>query len=503
LSENIILVVGGTGYIGTRLVHLLLENGHRVRVTYRSIEKIQNKMWYNHPNLDIVWADVFHRKSLLQACKGCSVAYYLVHCMYPDQDNYMISDKLAAENMVFAVNNSEIANVIYLGGLGGHLQNASRHLKSRARVGKILRKADTPVTILQAAMIIGSGSTSFEILRYIVERLPVMITPKWVETKSQPIAIRNVIEYLFHSLHNPKVVGKTFDIGGPEILSYRKLMNIYAKEASLTRRLVISLPFNDPLQSSSIILNKIIPIDTSILKPLIGSLRNEVICSNNSIQEFIPQELFTIQESIRRSITELRQVILHDTFQFDGLSPPVEWSYFGDPVWSGGSILYDRWTAVLDGNLDDIWMNIKGIGGENGWYHSNLLWRIRGYLDELFGGPGIRRGRNHPFELRRGEVLDCWRVTQIKERRMLLLSAEMRMPGIASLCFKLKKTKNGKVILDQIACFVPQGLGGLIYWQLVLPFHVHIFTGLIRGIAQKSNSKIIYGPKYLKRSIKL
>ncbi len=503
MVENTILVVGGTGYVGTRLVQLLLEKGNNVKVTYRSIEKIQNKLWYTHPNLEAVWADAFHQKSLTQACEGCSVAYYLVHCMFPDQDNYMISDKLAAENMVFAANKSSLNNIIYLGGLGSEQPKASRHLKSRFRVGQILRTANAPVTILQAAMIIGSGSTSFEILRYIVERLPIMITPKWVETKSQPIAIRNVVEYLLYSLDNPNIIGKTFDIGGSEILSYRKLMEIYAEEASLTKRMVISLPFDDPLQSSSIFLNKIIPIESSILKPLIGSLKNEVICSNNSIQEFIPQELFTVQEAIRRSIAEVRQVILHDSFQYDGWTPPVEWSYFGDPEWSGGSILYDRWTAVLEGNLEDIWEKIKGIGGENGWYHSNFLWKIRGYIDELFGGPGIRRGRNHRNQLKRGETLDCWRVTQIKEKSLLLLTAEMKMPGIASLCFKLKKTRNDKVILDQIACYVPRGLWGLIYWQLVLPFHVHIFTGMIKGIAKRSNSKIIYGPKYIKRSTKL
>ncbi len=503
MNDKKILVVGGTGYVGTRLVQILLENGYNVKVTWRSYDKIKTKLWFKHPKVEIVWADVFHRASLLDACAGCSTVYYLVHCMFPDQDNYMVADKLAAQNMAYAATNSSVENVIYLGGLGGHDKNASRHIKSRAQVGKILRSGMVPVTILNAAMIIGSGSTSFEILRYIVERLPVMITPRWVHTINQPIAIRNVIEYLLGCHNNPDVIGRTFDIGGPDVLTYKRLMEIYAEEANLTKRLVISLPFNDPLQTSSYFLSRIIPIDSAILKPLIEGLRNEVVCTLDDISEFIPQQLLTLREAIRRSIAEIRQVILHDSMQFDGWSPPLEFSYFGDPIWSGGSILYDRWAAVLNGSHENAWKTVKSIGGENGWYHANFLWKIRGFLDELAGGPGLRRGRNHPNELNRGEFLDCWRVTRIKEGEELLLTSEMKMPGTASLCFKLKKLKNNKVLLEQVASFIPKGLGGLAYWQVVSPFHSHLFNGMIYGIAKASNCKIVYGPKYIPRSTKI
>jgi uncharacterized protein YbjT (DUF2867 family) len=491
-----ILVVGGTGYVGTRLVAKLLDEGYQVRVTWRSNEKIRNKIWFKHPNLETIQADALSRISLEQACKGCSVVYYLVHCMYPNHDNFLVKDKLAAENMVYAANKSELEHIIYLGGMGGQLQNASKHLKSRAQVGEILRRAQIPVTILQAAMIIGSGSLSFEMLRYTVERLPIMITPKWIHSKSQPIAIRNVIDYLVRCLKIPKTIGKTFDIGGPEILTYKRLMEVYAEEASLKKRLVISLPFNDPLQSSAYFLSFITPINISITKPLVEGLRNKTICQNNEISQYIPQELLSPREAIRRSIEENKQIPLNE-FQSNGKSPPVEWSHFGDPIWAGGSVNYDRWAAVLEGDINDIWKTICSIGGGNGWYHANLLWRLRGYVDEFVGGPGMRRGRKHCTNLNQGEILDCWRVTRVKEFKELLLTAEMKLPGFATLNFKLKENGKNHIIIDQIAYFIPKGLWGLAYAQLVLPFHKHVFTGMIKGIAKNADCKIIYGPKYI------
>jgi uncharacterized protein YbjT (DUF2867 family) len=503
MLDKKILVIGGTGYVGTRLVQLLLELGYTVRVTWRSQKKIKLKLWYNHPNIETVWADAYDRESILNACIGCTAVFYLVHSMYPDQQNFEQADKIAAENMVYAANNSSIEKIIYLSGLGSDKENASRHLRSRGQVGNILRTSKVPVTILRAAMIIGSGSTSFEILRHIVERLPIMVTPKWVYTNSQPIAIRNVVEYLAGCINNGHTNGKTFDIGGPEILSYKKLMEIYAEEANLRKRLVITLPFNDPFHSSSLFLSTIIPMDSSVIRPLIGGLRTEVICENNDIQTISRQNLLTPRDAIRRSLVEIKKVLIHDALQFEGWTPPVEWSYFGDPVWSGGSILYHRQTAVLNGHRERIWMALKSIGGQNGWYHCNLLWKLSGLFDRLVGGPGMSRGRKHPTDLKRGEVLDCWRVTRILEYKELILTGELKIPGNISLYFKIKELESGRIILEQIMSYVPHGLWGLTYWTLTLPFHTHVLTGMIDGIAKKANCKIIFGPKRLERSIKI
>jgi uncharacterized protein YbjT (DUF2867 family) len=500
LSEKKILVIGGTGYVGVRLVQTLLEIGYKVRITYRSESKLGSKLWVNHPNLEKFKVDALERKSLLKACISCTDVYYLLHSMLPDQSDYQTLDIKAAENMVYASNNSSLKHIIYLGGLGGNLGKSSKHLKSRALVGEILRTGNVPVTILQAAMIIGSGSASFEILRYVVERLPLMVTPKWIYTKNQPVAIRNVIEYLIVCLSETTVIGKTFDIGGPQIVTYRKLMEIYAEEAFLQKRRVISLPFNDPFQSSAMFLDRIVPVHTNILKPLVESLRYEAICKSNGIQKVLHQDLLSPREAIRRSIQEIKKIILHDSFQFEGWTPPMEWSYFGDPVWSGGSILYDRWTSIIKGDIRDIWSVICKIGGRNGWYHANFLWRIYGYFDELIGGVGIRRGRKHPTKLKRGEILDSWRVTSITKHSMILLTSEMKIPGIASLCFKFRRLKNGYIIFDQIACYVPKGLLGAFYGKLVIPFRYYVFKGMINAIMKQTDCEFVYGPKYLERT---
>ncbi|OLS21333.1 MAG: hypothetical protein HeimC2_33820 [Candidatus Heimdallarchaeota archaeon LC_2] len=306
MEETKLLVIGGTGYVGTRLVQSLLEIGYKVRVTYRSHTKLALKLWVTHPNLEKIKVDALDRKSLLKACVGCTDVYYLLHSMMPDQTDYQTLDIIAAENMVYATNNSSLNHIIYLGGLGGDLTKSSKHLKSRQLVGEILRTANVPVTILQAAMIIGSGSASFEILRYVVERLPIMVTPKWIYTKNQPIAIRNVIKYLLASIVEQAMIGRTFDIGGPQIVTYRRLMEIYAEEAFLRRRFVIPLPFNDPFQSSAVFLNRIVPIHSNILKPLVESLRYEAICHNNEIQKIIHQNNHTISKEY-----------LHDTNHSD------------------------------------------------------------------------------------------------------------------------------------------------------------------------------------------
>ncbi|MHA2276823.1 MAG: SDR family oxidoreductase, partial [Candidatus Kariarchaeaceae archaeon] len=462
-----ILVVGATGYIGSRLVMVLLDRGYIVRVTYRTIEKIKNKIWSRHPNLETVNADVYNQLSVIKACENISIVYYLVHSMSPDKKDFAKWDRIAVRNIGMATLKNSVERIIYLGGLSTESEKISEHLYSRSQVGRLLQGGKIPTTVLRAAMIIGSGSVSFEMLRYLVDRLPIMVTPKWIETLNQPIAITNVIEYLVGCLSDEKTIGKTFDIGGPDILSYRQLIDIYAQEANLMKRLIISLPINDPRKSSAHVISRIIPIDSSVIHPLIESLRNEVICADFEISNYIPEVLISAKEAIRRAIAESKQAILHISLQHDGWIPPIEWSHLGDPEWSGGSRYYDRRAAVVTGDITSIWEKIESIGGNNGWYHGNFLWRIRGFIDQLIGGPGIRRGRDHPTELSQGSILDCWRVRRVEKYKELLLSAEMKLPGHGTLNFKISPVKNGKILIEQVACFVPHGLLGVLYWQFV------------------------------------
>ncbi len=503
MNDGKILVVGATGYIGSRLVMVLLQRGYNVRVTYRTIEKVRKKIWYGHPNLEMVYADLYNQSSIIEACENISVVYYLVHSMSPDKKDFAKWDRIAVRNIGSATLKNSVDRIIYLGGLTTKSEEISEHLYSRTQVGKLLQGGKVPTTVLQAAMIIGSGSVSFEMLRYLVDRLPVMITPKWIDTLNQPIAISNVIEYMVGCLRNEKTIGKTFDIGGPDILSYRQLINIYAQEAKLMKRLIITLPINDPKKSAAYLISSVIPIDSSVIHPLIESLRNEVICEENEISTFIPEILISAREAIRRAVAETKQAILHSSLQMEGWVPPIEWSHLGDPEWSGGSQFYDRRAAIVKGNIDKLWAAIEGIGGSNGWYHGNKLWKIRGLIDQLVGGPGIRRGRENPAKLHQGAILDCWRVRQLLLNEELLLSAEMKLPGHATLKFKIKPINNGNIMIEQVAYFIPHGLWGVLYWRFILPFHTYIFHGMIKGIIKESGTKIIYGPRSINKHVKL
>ncbi|OLS20774.1 MAG: hypothetical protein HeimC2_35930 [Candidatus Heimdallarchaeota archaeon LC_2] len=503
MTKEKILVVGATGYIGSRLVLILLERGYEVRVTYRKLDKVKEKIWYRHPNLEMVYADVYDQLTIIKACDNISVVYYLVHSMNPDNKDFARWDRIAVRNIAIATLKNSVERIIYLGGLGSNTDKISKHLYSRSQVGKLLQGGKVPTTVLQAAMIIGSGSVSFEMLRYLVDRLPVMITPKWVDTLNQPIAISNVIEYLMGCLINEKTIGKTFDIGGPDILNYKQLINIYAEEANLLKRLIITLPMNDPRKSAAYLISRVIPMDSSLIHPLIESLRNEVICEENEISKYIPEILISAREAIRRTNAESKQAILHNSMQLQGWIPPIEWSHLGDPEWSGGSQYYDRRVAIVVGNIDKLWEAIESIGGTKGWYHGNRLWKLRGIIDQLVGGPGIRRGRDNPNKLKQGAILDCWRVRRLLPNKELLLSAEMKLPGHATLKFTIKPLNHQRILVEQVACFVPHGLWGVLYWRFIIPFHTYIFHGMIEGLIKEAGAKIIYGPKVLKKHVKI
>lgn len=483
-AVNRILVTGATGYIGGRLVPELLNRGYHVRAFTRSKKKLENRPWSNHPNAEIFSGDVFDQEILKKACEGCSAAYYLVHSMLPGQKDFKEADREAALNMKKAAEESFLERIIYLGGLGEDSADLSKHLKSRAEVSRILSSGKVPVTTLRAAMIIGSGSASFEILRYLVDRLPVMITPKWLETPSQPIAIRNVIEYLVEALAHEETLDKSFDIGGSEVLTYRRLMQIYAEEAKLPKRLVIPVPVLTP-RLSSYWIHLVTPVPASIARPLAEGLKNPVVCQNNEIQKKIPQKVLSPRESIAHALKRLGSAHIISHWTDAGKMPPVESVYAGDPKWAGGTILKDQQEALTDQKIESLWMVISAIGGLNGWYYANLLWVIRGFLDKVFGGVGLRRGRRDPQDLSSGDALDFWRVLSVKRESHLVLLAEMKLPGIATLEFKLTP-KDGKTLVTQTALFKPRGLLGILYWYLLLPFHFFIFTGLLNQILKRA-----------------
>jgi uncharacterized protein YbjT (DUF2867 family) len=491
-----ILVVGATGYIGGRLVPRLLESGYRVRALARNPAKLSGRPWAKNPGLEIVRGDVSDPDSLVQAAQGCWAAYYLVHSMHPDVDDFARTDRLAARNMANAAKSAGMERIIYLGGLGEEEESLSHHLHSRAEVAHILRQGPVPVTVFRAAMIIGSGSASFEILRYLVEHLPVIVTPLWVHTPCQPIGVRNVLGYLTGCLECPQTVGQTFDIGQEEIVTYRQLMDLYAEEAGLGRRMIIPVPFLTP-RLSALWIHLVTPVPAALARPLAEGLRNRVVCRETRIRQLIPQDLFSCREAIRRALDRQRQQDVESSWSDGGIVPPAEWSIPGDPAWAGGTVYTDARRLLLDAAPEQVWPAIVRIGGKTGWYYANWLWELRGFLDRVVGGVGLARGRRSGAELYPGDALDFWRVVAVERPHRLLLVAEMKLPGQAVLELAVEERPEGGSELRQTALFLPRGLAGLFYWWSVTPFHNLIFNGMLTGVAKAAGATALGRPERL------
>lgn len=391
---------------------------------------------------------------------------------------YAERDRALAQTFARAAKSAGVSRIVYLGGLGETGASLSEHLASRREVEESLASTGIPVTVLRAAMIIGSGSASFEILRYLVERLPVMVTPKWVSTPCQPIAVRNVIGYLAGVLSVPETVGGVFDIGGPEVLCYRDIMQIMADELGLRRRLVIPVPVLTP-RLSSYWIQLITPLRNDIARPLAEGLKNPVICRENRITALIPQELLSVRESIRAA---LLKVAHHDVETSWSMAGPIP----GDPDWAGGTVFRDVRKIEIAAPDWAVFRAVCRVGGGHGWYAADILWKIRGWMDQLVGGPGLRRGRRNPETVRYGEALDFWRVVGFHRNQRLALRAEMKLPGEAVLEFRIEPLDDRRSTLQQSALFLPRGLSGLAYWVAVLPFHAFVFRGMLKGIERES-----------------
>jgi uncharacterized protein YbjT (DUF2867 family) len=488
-----VLVTGSTGYVGGRLVPQLLSSGHRVRVLGRSLDKLRSRPWAGHPLLEMAQADALDLESMKAAAKGCWAAFYLIHSMTARHKDFAKADRKAAANMATAASDAGLERIIYLGGLGEESDSLSEHLKSRTEVARILQSGSVPTTFLRAAMILGSGSASFEILRYLAERLPVMITPKWVRNPVQPIAIRNVLNYLQGCLENEETRGGTFDIGGADVLTYQRLLEIYAEEAGLAKRWIIPVPLLTP-RVSSFWIHLITPVPAHIARPLTEGLRNPVVCKDDRIRSLIPQELMSCRESIRFALGRIRNQCVDTCWTDAGYSPVPEWLHCGDASYSGGDILESGYRIVLDATPEEVWKPIVRIGGRTGWYSADALWIIRGAMDRLVGGTGLRRGRRDPLQLWTGDAVDFFRVLQVEEPYHLHLLAEMKFPGEASLEFRLHPMKDGRTELQQLSRYVPKGLSGLLYWYILYPFHEWVFRGMLRGIARAVGKPVVQGP---------
>jgi uncharacterized protein YbjT (DUF2867 family) len=494
LRESPVLVAGATGYIGGRLVPRLLETGHRVRAFVRTPAKLSNRPWSSHPGLEVVQGDILDRDSLRAAANGCRVVYYLVHSMAPGVSDYADTDRRAARNMAEVAAASGLERIIYLSGLGEQQAGMSRHLRSRREVAAVLAEGPVPVTVLRAAMIIGSGSASFEILRYLVERLPVMVTPRWVSTPCQPIGVRNVLHYLVGCLDCPETIGETFDIGQEEVVNYRRLMEIYAEEAGLPRRLILPVPFLTP-RLSSYWIHLVTPVPAALARPLAEGLSSPVVCRDLRIRKLIPQQMLDCRQAIRLALERLRHQEVETSWSDAGSLPPAEWSMSGDPTWAGGTIYEDSRRIVFLAPPEEIWPAVAALGGQTGWYYANWLWELRGLADRLLGGVGLGRGRRCRWDIRPGDVLDCWRVVKVERPVHLLLAAEMRLPGEAVLAFCLQRLDDRHTELQQVARFLPRGLFGILYWYVVYPFHNYVFNGLMRGIGAAAGKEVVEGPE--------
>jgi uncharacterized protein YbjT (DUF2867 family) len=472
-----LLVTGATGYIGGRLVPRLLAAGHRVRCLAREPRKLDGRAWAKDPAVEIVAGDASDEAALARALDGCRAAYYLVHSMVAAGDEYAERDRRLARLFARAAEESGLERIVYLGGLGELGAGLSEHLASRREVEELLASGRTPVTVFRAAMIIGSGSASFEILRYLVERLPVMVTPRWVATECQPIAVSNVVQYLVATLDGDDTKGRTLDVGGPDVLSYRELMRIMAEERGLRRRFVVPVPVLTP-RLSSLWIHLVTPLSHRIARPLAEGLRNRVVCRDAEAQRLLPQRLATVREAIRAALDNVAQDEVETSWSMAGPVP-------GDPDWAGGTVFTDRREVVVEAPPEAVYAAVVRIGGGQGWYAADGLWRLRGILDRLVGGPGLRRGRRDAEELAYGEALDFWRVTGVERNRRLALRAEMKLPGEALLEFTIEEVGAG-ARLTQAARFRPKGLLGLAYWYAVMPFHAIVFEGMLQGIRREA-----------------
>ena len=478
-----VLVTGATGYVGGRLVPLLLERGYRVRVLARDRDRLEGRSWLDR--VELVVGDVLDPATLPAALDGVDAAYYLIHSM-GRSGNFGRRDLRAARHFAEAAVDQRVERIIYLGGLGKPGTELSEHLRSRHETGAALREAGVPVTEFRASIIVGSGSVSFEMLRSLTERLPVMICPRWVYTRTQPIAIDDALTYLVAALDTPESQGQIIEIGGRDVLTYRDMMLTYARLRGL-RRFIIPVPLLTP-RLSSYWVHLVTPIPSTIAQPLIKGLSVEVVVTDDRARRLFPQITpMDYETAVARALASLEASDVETSWSDALVSSQGDTRPFIFTTQDG--MLIEQRQQVVDAPPAIVYAEFAGLGGRKGWLAWNQLWRLRGAADRLVGGVGFRRGRRHPIDLRVGDAVDFWRVEAVEADRLVRLRAEMKVPGRAWLQFQAETLGARRTRLIQTAYFAPKGLFGLLYWYLLYPIHGFIFSRLIRELAEGAATK--------------
>lgn len=478
MSENPrILLTGGTGYVGGRLVRLLRDSHGSLRLMARRPDYLRSRVGEHCP---IVAGDVNDPESLRDALRGIDTAFYLIHSMGRGAD-FERQDREGARNFARVAGECGVRRIIYLGGLGSDDGSLSRHLRSRQEVGAILRESGAQVIEFRASIIIGSGSLSFEMIRALVQKLPIMICPRWVSVEAQPIAIEDVLAYLVAAIDLPTTESRVYEIGGPDRVSYGDIMCEFARQRGL-RRLMVPVPLLSP-RLSSLWLGLVTPVYARVGRKLVESLRNPTVVRNDDARHDFSVVPMGLQQSIERALAFEDEEMAQTRWQ-DAVSSSAPTRFGGERF---GSRLVDTRTTFVSVPPEQAFSPIQRIGGRTGWYYADFLWRIRGFLDLLVGGAGMRRGRRHPVQLSVGETLDCWRVEKFEPPHVLRLFAEMKLPGRAWLEFSVSPHGSGACI-TQTAIFDPVGLSGLAYWYGIWPLHQFVFAGMLRRIAEAATT---------------
>ncbi|MCL4788078.1 MAG: DUF2867 domain-containing protein [Verrucomicrobia bacterium] len=479
-SRGTVLVTGATGYIGGRLVSRLLEAGYRVRCLVRDPARLQGRPWLNQ--VDLHSGDCLRPETLPAAMAGADAAFYLVHSMAAGRD-FERRDLLAARHFAAVAKAAGVQRILYLGGLGDPESDLSEHLRSRQHTGAALRESGVPVTEFRAAVIVGSGSLSFEIIRYLTERLPVMICPRWLYTRAQPIAIRNVLDYLVTALETPASIGRVIEIGGADVLTYGDMLRGYARARGLKRWLV-PVPVLTP-RLSSYWVHLVTPVPAVIAQPLIQGLRNDVVVRDDSARRLFPSiKPMNYDTAVRLALANLERGHVETAWSdavasSQGDVTPVQ-------LTTQEGMILERRQCVVAAPAEAVFRSFSRLGGATGWLYFDWAWQLRGASDRLLGGVGLRRGRRDPNEVRVGDAVDFWRVEAVEPGRLLRLRAEMKVPGRAWLEFLAEPRSAGHTVLSQTAFFAPRGLAGFLYWHLLYPIHSLIFSGMIRALARRA-----------------